>query len=67
MAEGIELGDLGRPRDEDVDQPEDDESTAPFVDIPPADATAIHNAEAALEHLTGIPLPLRAESFWNPK
>ena len=56
MAEGIELGDLGRPRDEDVDQPEDDETTAPFVDIPPADATAIHNAEAALEHLTGDPL-----------
>ena len=54
MAEGIELGDFGRPRDEDVDQPEDDETLAPFIDIPPADATAIRNKEAALKSLTGF-------------
>ena len=56
MAEGIELGDFGRSRDEDVDQYEDDETIAPFVDIPPADSTSIHNEEAALGSLTGDPL-----------
>ena len=56
MAEGIELGDFGRPRDEGVDQPEDDETTTSYVDIPLADSTSIHNKEAALPSLTGDPL-----------
>ena len=50
MAEGIELGDFGRPGDEEI---ADDETTTPFVDIPPADSTSIHNEEASLEGLTG--------------
>jgi len=50
MAEGIELEDFGRPRDEGVNQPEDDETIAPFPDIPafePADFLDISPAEAA--------------------
>ena len=50
MTEGIELGDFGRPGDEEI---ADDETTMPFVDIPPDDSTSIHNEEASLEGLTG--------------
>ena len=50
MAEGIELGDFGRPGDEEI---ADDETTLLFVDIPPAASTSIHNEEASLESLTG--------------
>jgi len=50
MAEGFQLGDFGRPGDKEID---DDETPTPYVDIPPADATAIRNKEAALESLTG--------------
>ena len=58
MAEGIEPGDSGRPRDEGVDQPENDEATTSFPDTPasepadslrasPADATGIRELENA--------------------
>ena len=53
MAEGIEFEDFGRPRDEDVDPPEGDETTTSYVDISPADSTLIRNKEAALGGLTG--------------
>ena len=63
MAEGIEFGDSGRPRVETMDDlideilgPEDDETTTPFVDIPPAGSTLIRNKEASLGSLTGDPL-----------
>ena len=38
MAESVELGDFGRPRDEGVDQPEDDETVPPFPDIPASES-----------------------------
>ena len=33
-------------------QPDDDETTTPFIDIPASESTAIHNQEDALEHFT---------------
>ena len=59
MAEGIELGDLGRPGDEgvvqteDVVQPENDEKTTSHISISPADAKRIRGKEAAARNLTG--------------
>ena len=53
MAEGIEFEDLGRPRDENVDPPEDGETITSYISIPSADSRLIHNKEASLEGLTG--------------
>ena len=53
MAEGIELEGLGRPRDENVDPPEDGEAITSHISVSSADSRLIRNGEASLEGLTG--------------
>ena len=52
---GYELADIDG-LDDVVDQPDDDETTTPFIDIPASESTATHNQEDALEHFTGSSL-----------
>jgi len=51
MAEGIELPDWGK--GDDINQPDDDETTIPFVDIPASESFTIHKQEDALASFTG--------------
>jgi len=67
MAEGgYEMADFGG-LDEDVDQPDDDETTTPFIDIPASESTAIHNQEDALEHFTGCSLESQRRELLKTK
>jgi len=46
MAKVIELGDFGRPRDEGVDQPENNETIASFPDIPASESAGFLDTPA---------------------